>query len=291
LRPIVLPLVLMLPVLLVLSSRSTGRGVAAHRAVVLLLLSVLPLLLYAGDRARHSGDFKLVAFGGFQMSGMAGLMLSPEVAQRLPRPDRDLAMQILAARGQAEAAGRVLRTPVNSQGDRSFISAAIGYFDIYARTYDDLLHGEIAKLQSPGEPWVEFDRRLQRLALAIIALAPERYAAWIVGASSRLTGRMIVTNAPFMLASAGLLLMVLLMFFRPERIHNLRGSTDTLLVVLVVAVYVLAAAPLAVLVTFPASRYIDTAAVLLPALPLFGTIRLGTAFATASAQRQQSLSA
>jgi hypothetical protein len=289
LRPIVLPLVLMLPVLFVLASRITGRGIVARRAVALLLLSALPLLLYAGDRARHIGDFKLVAFGGFQMSAMAGLLLSQEIAQRLPATDRDLAMRILTARERAEGAGRVLRTPVNSKGDRSFISAAIGYFDIYARTYDDLLHGEIARLQSPGESWPEFDRRLQRLALATIALAPERYGAWIIGASSRLAGRMIVTNVPFMLASAGLLLMLLLlMSCRPERVHNLHGTADTLLVVLVVAVYVLATAPLAVLVAFPASRYIDTAAVLLPALPLFGALRLGAAFVTASPKRQES---
>ena len=285
-RPIMLPLVLMLPVLFIFASRITGRSVVLHRALALLMLSALPLLIYAGDRARHSGDFKLVAFGGYTMSGMAGLMLSEDIAHRLPASDRDLAMQILAARERAEGAGRVLRTPVNSKGDRSFISAAAGYFDIYARTYDDLLHGEIAKLQLPGESWREFDRRLQRFALTTVALAPERYTAWIVGASSRLAGRMIVTNAPFMLASGGLLLMMLLIFCRPERVHNLRGSTDMLLVVLIVAIYVVAAAPLAVLVAFPASRYIDTAAVLLPALPLFGAIRLGTALAGASAERQ-----
>ena len=66
----------------------------------------------------------------------------------------------------------------------------------------------------------------------------------------------------------------MLVLRRPNCIRNLGGSTDALLVVAVVAVYVLANAPLAVLVTFPASRYIDTAATLLPALPLFCAIRL-----------------
>jgi hypothetical protein len=58
------------------------------------------------------------------------------------------------------------------------------------------------------------------------------------------------------------------------------------LVIAAVAVYVLAAAPLAVLITLPASRYIDTAAVLLPALPLFAAIRLGKAFAASPTERQ-----
>ena len=289
LRPIFLPLLVMLPLLFCVVSRITGRRVAMHRPVALLLLSAVPLVAYAADRARHTGDFQLVAFGGFQMSAMAGLLVSEDVAQRLPAPERALAMQVLAARKQAEDAGRVLRTPVNSVGERSFVSAAAGYFDIYARTYDDLLYGEIAKLQSAGESWGDFDRRLQRFALSTIAAAPERYAAWVVGASARLVGRMIVTNAPFVLASVALLSMVLLMFWRPERIRHLHGSTDTLLVIAVVAVYVLAAAPLAVLITFPASRYIDTAAVLLPALPLFAAIRLGMAFAASPTGRQGSL--
>ncbi len=286
LRPIFLPLLVMLPLLLCVVSCITGRRVALHRPVALLLLSAVPLVAYAADRARHTGDFQLVAFGGFQMSAMAGLLISEDVAQRLPAPERALAMQILAARTQAEDAGRVLRTPVNSVGERSFVSAAAGYFDIYARTYDDLLYGEIAKLQSAGESWGDFDRRLRHFALSTIAAAPERYVAWIVGASARLVGRMTVTNGPFVLASVALLSMVLLMFWRPERIRNLRGSTDTLLVIAVVAVYVLAAAPLAVLITFPASRYIDTAAILLPALPLFGAIRLGMAFAASPTGRQ-----
>jgi hypothetical protein len=100
---------------------------------------------------------------------------------------------------------------------------------------------------------------------------------------------MIVTNAPFLLASVALLSMVLVMFWRPECIRHLHGSTDTLLVIAVVAIYVLAAAPLAVLITFPASRYIDTAAVLLPALPLFGAIRLAMAVAASPTERQGSL--
>lgn len=288
LRPIMLPLVVMLPVLFALVSRITGRRVALRSVVTLLLLVALPLSLYAADRARHTGDFKLVAFGGFTLSAMAGLLLSQDIVQKLPASERELAMQVIAAREQAESAGRVLRTPLNSKGERSFVSAAAGYFDIYARSYDDLLYGEITKLQAPGESWVEFDRRLQRFALATIALAPERYGAWIVGAASRLAGRMIVTNAPFVLAGMALLATALLMLFKPECMRNLQGSTDTLLVVAVVAVYVLITAPLAVLITFPASRYIDTAAVLLPAVPLFGAIRIGMALA-ASPREQGAL--
>ena len=150
LRPILLPLVVMLPVLLALGARITGRKIGAVRIIMLLLMSLLPLLGYMAERARHTGDFKLVAFGGFQMAGLAGLLLSHDIVQRFPMKDREFAIKVLAAREHAEAAGRVLRTPLNSSGERSFSSAAAGYFDIYARTYDDLLYGEISNLRLPA---------------------------------------------------------------------------------------------------------------------------------------------
>jgi hypothetical protein len=226
------------------------------------------------DRARHVDDVNLVAFGGFQMSAMAAFLLSQDVVDHLPPAARETAAQMLAARERGEATGSVLRTPLNSFGERSFMSAAVGYFDIYARTYDDLLYSEIAKLQAPNESWIQFDRRLQQFALQTILHAPERYAAWVAGASSRLAGRMLVTNAPFVAASAGFLAIFLIALFRTDEFGRPGHSSDALLVITVAGAYVLAAAPLTVLITFPASRYIDTAATLLPALPLFGAMRM-----------------
>src|SRR5690606_370116 len=159
---------------------------------------------------------------------------------------RELAAHILAQREKAEAEGKVIRTPANSSGERSFVSAAAGYFDIFARTHDDLLYGVIAGMQRPGETWAAFDRRLQRFAFTAIVLAPDRYAAWVAGAASRLAGRAIVTNAPFVLAFLGLIAVFLVLTIRnPGAIRSLPGTTDTLLGVTVVALYVAAAAPLA----------------------------------------------
>ncbi len=276
LRPTFLPLIGTLPVLFLFAARVSGHRIVARRVAMLLLATLIPIVAYMADRSRHTGDFKPVAFGGFQMSGLAGLILTNEIVQRLPEPDRALAAQILSLREQAEAAGRVIRTPVNSTGERSFVSAAIGYFDIYARTHDDLLYSEILKARSPDEPWVLFDRRLQRFAFAAIMNAPERYAAWVAGASSRLAGRMIVTNAPFVLASVGLLVVFLLLLRKPDALRRMTAPGDWPLVIGIVALYILSAAPLAVLITFPASRYIDTAAALLAAIPLFAAIRLAT---------------
>jgi hypothetical protein len=61
---------------------------------------------------------------------------------------------------------------------------------------------------------------------------------------------------------------------RPASIGSLDWGADTGLLVVVVGIYILAAAPLSVLLTFPASRYIDTAAILLPALPFYAAFHL-----------------
>jgi hypothetical protein len=274
LRPAFVLLIGALPVLLLAARRLVFQSWGCRRAAVLLAVTSLPLAVHAGLRMPYTHDFNIVAFGGFQMSGMAGFMLSPAVVDRLPAEDRDLAARILAARERAETEGRVAPTPENSTGQRSFPSAAAGYFDIYARSYDALLYGGILPLQRSDESWVEFDRRLGRFALATIRAAPQDYAAWVTGASARLVGRMLVTNGPFVLACTGLFGVLLWAFRRPGSLGSLGRTPDVLLLVLVVGIYVLAAAPMAVFLTFPASRYIDAAAVLLPALPLYAAFHL-----------------
>jgi hypothetical protein len=136
------------------------------------------------------------------------------------------------------------------------------------------LQDEIERLQRPDENWVEFDHRLGRLSFATIRAAPEDYAAWIVGASARLVGHMLVTNGPFVLACMGLLVALLWRLRRPASIGDLDRASDAGLLVAVVGIYFLAAAPLSVLLTFPAARYIDSAAILLPALPLYAALHL-----------------
>jgi hypothetical protein len=98
-----------------------------------------------------------------------------------------------------------------------------------------------------------------------------------VGASARLVGRMLVTNGPFVLACIGLFAALLWALRRPESIRSLDRAPDILLLVLVVGIYIVAAAPMGVLLTFPAARYIDTAAILLPALPLYAAFHRGAA--------------
>jgi len=265
LRPSFLPAIVVLPALWYLLARRNAGGIAdAWRAVLLLALIAAPFAVQSAYRWQTVGDFNIVSFGGFSMSGLAGFMLTPELIPALPEPIRPTAQAVLAAREAGEAAGLVERTPLNSLGVRSFVSAALGYFDIYARSYDNLVWGEIIKLRGPSESWVAFNERLQAFAVATVVASPVRWAAWIAGATSRLAGRMIVTNLP-MVAALVVLAVVALVAFARQTAPAAGG--DVAATCFVALAWLACTAPLIVLTTFPATRYIDTGAVLLPAVP------------------------
>ncbi len=265
LRPSFLPAIFVVPALWYVLARRNGQGRRAVRTGLLFCLIAAPFLIQSAYRWQTLGDFNIVSFGGFAMSAPAAFMLSPEIVAGLPEKVRPTGQAILTAREAAEAAGRVARTPLNSTGERSFVSAALGYFDIYARAHDDLLWGVIVKERAPGESWIVFNQRLASFSIATFKAAPLRWAAWVAGATSRLVGRMIVTNAPMVVALAALLI-----FGGPAfamRAPLGASAADLPAVCILTLAWLAATAPLAVLVTIPATRYIDTSAVLLPAVP------------------------
>lgn len=264
LRPAFLPAIVVLPVLFLVFATRNGQRRRFARAILLLGVVVLPFLVQAGIRQRAVGDFNIVSFGGYQMSALAGLMLSPRSIARLPQDVQPTAQAILAARSAAEAAGRVAPTPRNSVGERSFVSAALGYFDIYARTYDDFL-AEIAKLRQPDESWVGFNKRLMAFSLATVVTAPGHWAAWVGGATARLVGRSLITNAVTLLALAVLCIAAVPATWRRSGFGA--SASDVAPVFVIALAWLAATAPLIVVVTFPATRYIDTVGILLPAVP------------------------
>lgn len=274
-RPTYLPLPFVLPILYSAIRKVMLRKVRVLNLFALLVAGLTMTSIYVADRARHTNDINLVAFGGFAMSGMSGLMLDAEIVDALPQEYRELAASVLRVREVAEAQGHVIATPLNSSGQRSFFSAAAGYFDIYARTYDNLVFGGIYGLKKPDESFVDFDRRLRQLSIEVLLLSPVSYAGWLVGATSRLAGRMMVTNVPFVLATIVFFIcFIRRVFFYRSALPSCDGGRDLFLLISIVLAYIAASVPLIVLVTFPASRYIDAAAVLLPAIPLYGAIRL-----------------
>jgi len=269
LRPSFLPLIVALPALGLFWRLASWQPPKIGRALLVALLMALPFLTVSSMRLAVVRDFNVVSFGGFQMSGLAALALAPEVLPRLPPAALPLAEQVLAARSAAEAEGRLIGVPSNSSGNRSFMSAALGYFDVLARTHDDVLYGIMLTHRQPGEDWVAFNARLQGWSVQVILASPERYAAWVFGASTRLAGRMLITNLPLALGLIAFTLVVPVLWLRWLRLtprQPVPGTPDPAAALCLLAMGWLAATgPLIVLTTFPATRYIDTAALLLAA--------------------------
>ncbi len=287
LRPTYLPFIFICPGLFLVLARLRGMPWRCGAAGAVLLAGAAPFLLVSTLRFAALGDFNIVSYGGYQMSGMAGEMLDAEIVDRLPADLQPLGRGILAGRNSLIAAGGALPTPRNSSGQRSYMSVALGYYDLLARNYDYILYNVIGRQRGANESWVDFNRRLQRFAVATVLASPARYGAWLVGAITRAVGRMTVTNAPFMAAILGLLVAYPL-WLRRRLIAREEGRTeagnhaeprflDLHALIWIVALYTLGAGALQVLVTFPAARYLDAAGLLLPALPAYALIRLAIA--------------
>lgn len=274
LRPSFLPLIFVLPALYMGLRAVRGERPFTLWAAVIFLAAALPFLSFSGVRALEVGDFNIVSFGGYQMSGMTTLMLSEGVVARLSEPDRALGARLLAARKAAEDSGRAIGVPLNSSSRRSFLSAALSYFDVYARTYDQML--DLVRAQRyPGENWVAFNRRMMGFSLAVVSAAPLRYAAWVVGASQRLLGHTVIANLPLMLA------VIVILIAWPARLLRYRifrlppaQSIDVPVMILLAVAWLAAAGALTVLVTFPAIRYMDTANLLLAPLAIYWAVRM-----------------
>lgn len=277
LRPANLPLALTLPLLVLLLSRLLSRRWRPGLALAALGAASLPFVMMASVRLASVGHFHIVSFGGFAMAGMAGQMLDSGMVERLDEDLRPLALAIVEGRDALVARNEALAVPLNSRGQRDFNSMAFGYFDIVARNYDSVLFGVVLKQRNAGESWVDFDRRMQHFTIAVLRAAPQRYAVWLVGASTRATGRLLVTGAAFVAASLALVFLypAWLMAGR-ARVYAPPAPPDIGLhaMLLIVACYTLSNLVPAVAVTFPAARYIDTAGLFIAALPIYALMRL-----------------
>lgn len=267
-----LPFILLLPALaLWLGAAEAGAPAPWRPAAVLGATAALPFLLVASLRLATLGDFNIVSFGGFEMSGMAASILAPQTVPRLPADLRGAAGDLLARRHALVRAGTVPPIPRNSQGRRSLLSETIGYFDILARCYDALLAGAVLPLRRPDESWVAFDARMQHLAFATVRARPAEYLAWVAAAAARLAGRMMVLNLPFAAASLASLCLALV---RPSRSPRLVPAWDVRILCGLTGAYTIGSGALACLVAFPAQRYIDGTGLLISVWPIYAALHL-----------------
>jgi Dolichyl-phosphate-mannose-protein mannosyltransferase len=270
LRPIVLPAVLILPVIYLLFSRIVTREWWIARMLLLALIGFAPFFAQATYRWQTVGDFGLVSFGGFGISGMTVQMLTPDVVERLPEQHRPLAIQMLEAKDKAIVEQTAMPLFRNSEGQRSYQSTALDGFDTFARNYDEIMWGKLMALKGADESWVSFNARMGAVNGAILRAMPERWALWAAGAMSRLAGRLLTFNVAFLIASLVLGLVALVNIARTGMaLGGSIGESWTMLTLIVLA-WIKSTSALAVVATFPALRYADTAGMLLTALPLYG---------------------
>lgn len=279
LKPGFILFVVFFPLLFVLLSFYSGRFSffrVIKRGVLLFVLAALPFLLYSSARYLEVNDFNLVSFAGVNGLGLSGQILDQETISKLPEQHKAMAERIISGRKIQEKEGVILPIPINSSnGERVYWSAVIGYFDVFARNYDRIT--DIGKKDRyDEESWVEFNRRAGYFNRSVIFAEPLNYFLYIFGASTRFVGLLLSANAMFVLSSMlflSVLMVRLYVDLKNQVPMGRRGGLffekDLIPLFLIIFVVVVASYIPSVAVAFPARRYVDTAGILLPALPLY----------------------
>ena len=288
LRPSFLLLVVALPALFVMLRAMRRDALRLARAAAIFVVTATPFLGIATLRAATVGDFNIVSFGGYAMSGLTTLLLADDTVAKLPEDLRPYATQILAARRAGEDSGRFIGIPPNASNERSYYSAALAYFDVLARTHDDMIYEVITPTRGANESWVDFNRRLSRFSFAVVRAAPERYAAWIVGGATRVIGHAIVTNLP-----AALAIVVIAVVWpwnvvtRGQAAVSAVSRLDVPVMAALAILWFVGAGILTVLMSSPSIRYIETSTVLVaPALIYWAVLLACPRIATAAKPTQ-----
>lgn len=237
--------------------------------MILFILSSASFFTVSIFRYQILGDFNLVSFGGYQMTGIAGLMVNKGLALLLPMEMADSANYIIDKKDFLIKNLSIQAIPKNSYGEVSFISAALGYFDILARNYDSIVYGIIGDLKMPNETWVEFNARMQSFSIEVISSKPIYYFSWVVGASARFMGRIIVINLPLMLSIIGLISALLISRSGKKVIGFNLNKKELICLIIIPLIYTFSSGILSILVSFPASRYIDTSGIMLSGFFIF----------------------
>jgi hypothetical protein len=270
LRPSFLLLVGALPLLYAVLRAIRRDDLGIARAAAILVVTVAPFLGIATLRAAAVGDFNIVSFGGYAMSGVATLILADDTVARLPEDLRPYAAHVLAARRAGEESGRMIGIPRNSSGERSYYSAALTYFDVLARTHDDMIYDIITPTRQPNESWIAFNRRLTRFCVAVVRASPERYAAWIAGAATRVVGRSFVANIPAALAILAIAIIWPWHLFVRGRVGVTAPSPlDVPVMVVLAPLWLVGSGVLTMLMSAPSTRYIETASLLVPSVFIY----------------------
>jgi hypothetical protein len=145
-----------------------GRFVWRGFLAALVLVCFVPLLLYCSLRLAVVGNFGLVSFGGYNLSGLACELLDQDLVEHeLPERYRDMGRQILEERSR-----------------RDMKSAFQGRRYVSMRTYEDNFCTSIYQIAVPaaerlfGEDPLERDRALTDFSRQVIGLRKGKAALW-----------------------------------------------------------------------------------------------------------------
>ena len=177
-----------------------------------------------------------------------------------------MANSILRGVAQGEKSGAILPVPVEINNKRSFNTTAVLYPDAFAVAFDQVGF-VISRQKRPGEGYVAFDKRLMRFDIAVAKLAPGKMLLWIVGQTARLVGQAVMTNI-----STGVVFFLVLIALGLRRRGD-PSDKDIEALLVINLVWFISSGLLAVSASFAATRYINTAAIFMSALPAYWALR------------------
>jgi Ca2+/Na+ antiporter len=110
---------------------------------------------------------------------------------------------------------------------------------------------------------------MMRYSIAVVGAAPLKYVAWVMGAATRVVGRVVTQNVPMVIAVAGLLVVWPVTILSGRSWAPQTATLDSQVLVLLALFWLVCTQGLTVLVTFPANRYIDTSALLISPIAIY----------------------
>jgi hypothetical protein len=145
----------------------------------LLVATWVPYLLFAGFRAARVGEFGLVAFGGYNMSGLAASLIDDEMLTELDPADVPMARGILTHRRKL---GWEPYSPRQGSG-AWFEQYSPNIWKISVQAAKTRLDLEGTMSRPPGERpaslHLAVNQQLRDFSLQVIRRRPVKYLAWV----------------------------------------------------------------------------------------------------------------